>query len=400
MRLSGRIDEIPVEFVAESIVREQTFKFTTQSEGRVMMIVDETPGSNIAVVVGDDTVPQVPRNIRTLVPAPPAASARGMSIDGILTHLPSERRAEWLRARGSAHIDRIKENADEIARAFATIEQREIGNLALSYGRFGTFGGRGKSVDSVLTKLLRKDFEAFERGQPGIDSLNRSIQAIGDGIGARLTFGANASGVINPHLVQEFVDQIVIDIRNGNRVIEIMNYRPRNSGAPPYLTDAQIQQIVRADADFISNLRQTAGPSASIPAPIVVRNTPNDSSASGYTAFHMNILYRSGVQAEFQARGPAVTRTAEVGHIFYDINAGKPLAERYLTNPAFARAAEDYRRLPEAQRELFNRYIEQRMIYARRIESGEISASTAAPQLPQGLPPSISLDNLAPNLSN
>ncbi len=402
MRLSGRLDEVPVQFVSEDMVRTQGFKFSTESEGRSIFVTVESPTAPPrAVLIGDDNLPAETPHIQGVLPRPTQTSTPASNlIKGILTNIPNEQRAAWLQARGAAHIERIKEYAHEISSAYATLEGREVRNLGLSYARFGDFGGRGKTYDSVLTKLLRKDFSAFTNGQPGIDRLNRSLEAIGDGIGARLTLRANANGLIEPRLIQDFVDQVVIDIRNGNRVTEILNYRPRNGAAPPYLNDAQVQQIVRADADYLAHLRQTGGPDAMIPQPIVVRNSATDGVASGYTAFHMNIRYRSGVQAEFQIRGPRVSQTAEIEHLFYDIKAGKPLGERYLRIPAFARAAEDYRGLSEVQRNLFNRYIEQRMIYARRIESGEIPATTIAPGLPLGLPPSISLDNLALHVSH
>ncbi len=402
MRLSGRVDDVPVEFVSEDVVRSQSFKFSSESEGRSIFITEETPGSPpLAVVVGDETIPPVTPEIQGSLPRRGLNSTPASNlIEGILTNLPADRRAAWLEARGPQHIERIKEYAREISRAYGTIEEREVRNLSLSYARFGDFAGRGKTYNSVLTKLLRKDFNAFTNGQPGINRLNRSLEAIGDGIGARLTLRPNARGVIEPRLVQDFVDQVVIDIRNGNRVTEILNYRPRNGAAPPYLTDAQIEQIVRADTEYLSNLRQAGTPAHEIPPPVAVRNAPTDSFADGYTAFHMNIRYRSGVQAEFQIRGPAVSQNAEIKHLFYDIDAGKPLADRYLANPALARAAEDYRRLPESQRNLVTAYIEQRMIHARRVEAGAIPATTPTPRLPPGLPESISFDLLAPHVSH
>lgn len=60
MRLSGVVDEIQVEFVAESMVKEQAFKFSTQNEGRSILVhIDDgdTP-DDLSIVLINGGVPQ------------------------------------------------------------------------------------------------------------------------------------------------------------------------------------------------------------------------------------------------------------------------------------------------------------------------------------------------------
>lgn len=60
MRLSGVVDKLQVEFVSEALVKEQKFKFSTQNEGRSILVhIDdgETP-DDLAIVLINDGVPQ------------------------------------------------------------------------------------------------------------------------------------------------------------------------------------------------------------------------------------------------------------------------------------------------------------------------------------------------------
>ena len=59
MRLSGVVDKIQVEFVAETMVKEQAFKFSTQNEGRSILVhIDdgETP-DDLSIVLINEGVP-------------------------------------------------------------------------------------------------------------------------------------------------------------------------------------------------------------------------------------------------------------------------------------------------------------------------------------------------------
>jgi hypothetical protein len=56
IKLSGVIDEIPVEFVSEEIVKAQKFKFGTQNEGKSMFVYLDEPGAkeDLAIVLMDE----------------------------------------------------------------------------------------------------------------------------------------------------------------------------------------------------------------------------------------------------------------------------------------------------------------------------------------------------------
>lgn len=425
MRLSGTIQNAQVEFVAEEVVKADRFKFATKSEGQTIFVrLDPKPGKPpMAIVImsdeyaakgkhagsftrtninatGPDVIQGLPilGDLNKLVPAAtPKYSKVTTSLDGFLTAFAPEQRVKWLRARGNAHFDRLRQMSEDIASAYKELEVKEVGNLNTNYGRFGAFSGRGKSADSVMAKLLRKDFNAFMRGDEGITDLKQSLAAIGDGIGARLTFKAEKNGVVSPALIQNFVDQVVIDIKNGNNVTEIMNYRAVGTNGLPYLSDVQIGQIIKADEEYRKGLEllKAQGKEVTIPKPILIKSGPTATFPDGYTAFHMNIQYKSGVQAEFQVRGPMMNEAAEIKHLFYDINAGKVLSEKYKASAAISGAARDYKALAEADRARVMKYVEEKLIYARKLETG---TPAVAPRLPADLPQNLSFENLGPEI--
>lgn len=59
MRLSGVVDDIPVEFVSETIVKEQKFKFSTQNDGRSILvhIDDANDPDDLSIVLINEGVP-------------------------------------------------------------------------------------------------------------------------------------------------------------------------------------------------------------------------------------------------------------------------------------------------------------------------------------------------------
>jgi ppGpp synthetase/RelA/SpoT-type nucleotidyltranferase len=400
MKLSGALDKVTVEFVPEAEVMADKFKFATQTEGKTIIVrlEQESAKPPMAFVIADeDFIRKATYNAKTPTQKKPTNLVSKPTSEFISGYDETSRKA-WLTARGPDHFERLREFASDVASAYKELESREVGKLKLNYDRFGKFSGRGKSADSIYAKLLRKDFVAFSKGQDGITDLKKTLAAVGDGIGARLTFKADQTGKIKADLIQDFVDQVVIDIRTGNRVTEIMNYRAAGPRGVPYLSDAQIKQIVQADAEYIADMKRlkASGREVTVPEPIKVKNGPEATFPDGYTAFHMNIEYKSGVQAEFQVRGPMMNEAAEIKHLFYDLNAGKVLSPSYQKNPEVVKAASDYMALSPGSKERVMDYIEQRLIYAREVETGKIDST--APKLLESFPQNLSFEYLKPHL--
>lgn len=319
-------------------------------------------------------------------------------IENFLTAYDKLPAQKWMAVRGKTYFARLEYMASQLARECQAMAPVELDKMKNKYGRFGKLSGRGKSADSILAKLLRKDFTAFENGTEGITDINQARRAIGDGIGSRLTFEAQADGSINPELIQNFVDQIVKDIKSGTRVTEILNYRAAGEKGVPYLSDAQISQIIRADTDYRMSLRKLheSNKKFKYPDPILVKNGESATFQTGYTAFHMNIEYPNGMSGEFQIRGPLMNEASEIQHLYYDLAAGKVLSPSYQKKPVVVSAAKNYQTLSPENKAEFMKYVEQRLVYARRKEIGD--SSVQPPSLPGYLPENLSFERLKPHL--
>ncbi|WP_408098906.1 hypothetical protein ACJVC5_08300 [Peredibacter sp. HCB2-198] len=405
MRLSGAVDNIEVEFVPEAVVKEQRFKFSTQTDGKSIMINFKQPEDreNVAIVLMSEDfkdmaaatsshtrLPDYPERL-----IPPKTDPE--SIKTMTSRFPATEREAWLKARGPEHIERLEGFAHEVSKSLKALEKKTADDIKDSYMSLGQVSVRSKGEDSILAKLLRKDFNAYQRGEAGIDNVKKVAAAIGDGLGTRIIMKTGPDGKIAPETVQAFVDQISKDIKNGTRVTEIINYRVLGKEGIPYLSDKQIDQIVRADREYRLALQKQkdAGKAVTVPEPIIVKNDPKTGYENGYTSFHMNVLYKSGVQGELQLRGPAIHQVSEVKHLFYDIRAGKVLSDDYKKNPAIVKAADSFKALSESDKAKVEIYFEQQMTHARRIEVGE---KTAPPRLPAGIPAELSYENLKPLL--
>ncbi len=400
IRLSGITGDVKVRFVTQGEAVARSANFSTQTDGKNILVkINPKDGDQPqALVVGSITIPyRKPRGAEESA----NLTLEQRSLNEFTTNYPSDAKYVWYRSRRRGHFDQMKKFAIEISKAYKELEGTEIVKLKSDYGRFGEFNGRGKSAESVMAKLLRKDFAAFKKGAAGIDTLEKALAAIGDGLGARLTFNATEDGVVEPKTIQDFVDQIVLDIKNGNRVTEIINYRPRDGVTPAYLSDAQVAQIVKADADYIASLVQqkNQGKDVKIPEPAIVMNDASTSKESGYTAFHMNMVYKSGVQAEFQIRGPKMNEAAEIEHFFYDLRSGKVLSEKHQKDPAIVKAAADFTALSTADKQRIMVYIEKRMLHARKVEAGLVPKGTLPPQLPADLPQNLTFEKIDKCLS-
>lgn len=397
MKLSGAVKEAKVVFVSEETVNVQRFKFDTQTDGKTIFVRVENPDEEaLAIIVGKDieeaTVKTLKANKRAIeTPNREAAYAQ------LLNKFPFETRTKWLDFRGPEHIKKLKMYAKELGESLAELEKTSAPQIKGNFSTFGEVAVRGKGEMSILAKLIRKDMDAYLAGKAGITNLKSAIAALGDSLGSRVIMKADETGKIDPKDVQAFVDKVDSDIRGGLRVTEIMNYRARGNGAP-YLTDAQIKQLIKADQDFRLNLMEAKKlkPEIVVPDPIIVKSGPSASFETGYTSFHMNIQYPSGVQAEMQLKGKLMHDASEIQHFVYDLKSGKVLNEKLASNPAIAKAAKDFRALSLEQKQQVMVYVEEQLKTARRIETGAPKGPVY--KLPVGLPQSLTFENLRPHL--
>ena len=405
MRLSGAVDDIEVEFVAEEIVKAQQFKFSTQTDGKSIMINFKKPEDreSVAIVLMSEDFKDLAAatSSHTRLPDYPTKLTPPVkdqdSIKTMISRFPAAEREQWLKARGADHIEKLEAYAHEVSKSLKALEKKAADEIKDSYAVLGNVSVRSKGEDSILAKLLRKDFDAFKRGEAGINTVKKVTAAVGDGLGTRIIMKTDPDGKIAPETIQKFVDKISEDIKNGTRVTEIINYRVLNKEGLPYLSDKQIDQIIKADREYRLALQaqKDAGKAVIVPEPIIVKNDPKTGYDNGYTSFHMNVLYKSGVQGELQLRGPAIHQVSEVKHLFYDIKAGKVLAEEYAKNSQIVKAADSYKALSEADKAKIDVYFQQQMTHARKVESGMPSS---VPRLPAGIPDELSYENLKPLL--
>ena len=405
MRLSGAVDDIEVEFVAEEIVKAQQFKFSTQTDGKSIMINFKKPEDreNIAIVLMSEDFKDLAAatSSHTRLPdyptklTPPAKDPE--TVKTIITRFPTAEREAWLKARGPEHIEKIEAYAHEVAKSLKALEKKTSGDILDSYAGLGKISVRSKGEDSILAKLLRKDYEAHKKGEPGITNVKKVTAALGDGLGTRIIMKTDANGKISPETIQTFVDKVSKDIKDGTRVTEIINYRVLGKEGKPYLSDKQIEQIVQADREYRLGLQKLkdAGKAVDVPEPIIVKNDPKTGFENGYTSFHMNVLYKSGVQSELQLRGPAIHQVSEVKHLFYDLKAGKVLSPEHKKNAKIVSVADKFKALSESDKAKIEIYFEQQMTHARNLELG---AKTAPPTLPAGLSEDFKYENLKPIL--
>lgn len=397
MRLSGAVNDIPVEFVDEATVQAQRFKFTTRTEGESIFVRVEKPGEeNVAIVIAND---------RIIKPDGPAVQpVRGNPGDRetyreLIERYSPEERNPWMRSRGASHMGQLRRYAFELSQSLKSLGPTTMSEFKNSYAVFGDVSVRAKSESSILAKLLKKDFEAFNNGNPGITSLKNAVASIGDSVGARVSLRADSHGRIDPSAIEAYIAKLEADIKGGVRITEIRNYRAAGPDGLPYLSPAHIERIQQADREYRTKqmllLRQ--GRNVTIPDPIVIRTGQAATEKTGYTSFHVNFEYQSGVRAELQLRGPLVNIATDYSHFFYDIQSGKTLSSELAGRKEVISAERMFRQLSPQKKAALLRYVRSRLILARRAEAG--TADLKAVPLPQGIPAELSFEKLIPHLT-
>ena len=307
----------------------------------------------------------------------------------LLKKYPEDVQKTWFASRNEWHFAKFRVYAQEYSEYLANLHKEMAPALKKTFSPFGDVSTRPKSENSVLAKILREDHKDFLKGGPGIQNFNDAVEAIGDGIGARILLKTDEKGIINSNLIQEFVDRVAQDIKSGTRVTIIENYRAKVSGIP-YLNDNQIEKIIRADQEYRLGLGTIK---KNVPDPIVVRNGEDALKESGYTGFQMNILYQDRIQIEIQVQGKLMSKYNETEHFYHDLRSGKVLSKKHAQNPVLVAAVNSFKKLSPEDREKILDYSRETLLYARQLEVGLTIGPP--PTIPPHLPQELSYENLS-----
>lgn len=378
MVMAGYDKELDVEFVPYDFFKEDRFKFTNMGDGNsIVLSLTKEDGSSkapIAVVVSKPTVeikkPKTKRKINFPLEKDPATK-------------------KWELARGEDYLIRLEKYSSTLSEEYVLANKRTSEEARELFKDVAEIRSRAKSADSVLAKLIKKDQILFEKGS-SIADLNMARSLIGDGIGLRAFFKANAEGVIDQKAVQLFVMRLAKSIEDGKiRITEILNYRPKDHNNLAYFTDEQVRLIVEADARFA--LKQKA--KGITHKPVIVKNGPGAYLDMGYTSFHFNFSNVEEVLGEVQVRGRLVHEMTETMHLFYDLKMGKPVSSDLLKDPEIAKAVKAFTNLSAKQKDFYYGYIQAIIIHFRQKELAGIKRSTP-PKLPDGFPEELNLITL------
>ena len=221
----------------------------------------------------------------------------------------------------------------------------------------GKVSSRVKTLSSIKAKLTR----VFKNTTEKI-SYKQALSNVGDAIGWRLV-------VSKEQKIQPIVDKLCELINKDELKVTILhNYVGENG--QPYFSEKQVNQIQLTmkkkypDIEFIGFQGQ-------------------EIKKSGYTTTQMMVILKNGIQGELQIRGEEIQRLAEIEHLYYDIDLGKPT--KYPELKAIVS------NMTQDQKKLYNIYLSNLYNWARKKEHGE---AVEQPSLPINISPELSYDSL------
>jgi len=275
--------------------------------------------------------------------------------------------------------------SSRLAVEYESVAGKLVENWKKLFGQLGQISGRGKKAESIAHKLKSN----------GIGNFDDARLFMSDGVGVRLILKTDSAGVIPKANIQEFVDKLCLEIKNGLRVVEVENYRGPGLDAIPYLSDAQVAQIARADAAYMEKLYKlkSLGKKVTIPEPISIKSGKRAIKDTGYTTLQINIEDATGMVSELQVRGPLLHEISKVEHIYYDLKSRKGISEKLATNEEIKKVIEAYKRLNETQKNALESYMRQQYEFARSLETRG-GLSIKVPELPNGIPEILSVQNI------
>lgn len=179
-----------------------------------------------------------------------------------------------------------------------------------------------------------------------------------------------------------FVQKVVEQIEAGQiKLTSIRNYRGKDS--QPYLTQANINTLTEAN--------QMAGHTNKIE----IRSGDDVIKKNGYTAAHLTVETRKGLNAEFQLKGHIVNEVDGATHLIHDLSLGKNLSsiKSASARKAVTPLVEAYQSLTPKQIKTYNHYTNQCYENARIAE--DLGQDMVYPQMPKGLPKTLELQNIS-----
>lgn len=376
MVMAGYDKELDVEFVPFDFFKEDRFKFTNMGDGNsIILSLTKEDGSSrapIAVVVSKPKV-EIKKPIKKL------QKISNPETDSVTK--------KWEISRGEEYLLHLEKYSSTLSEEYELANKRVSEEAKSLFANVAEVKSRAKSADSVLAKLIKKDQVLFGKGK-SIADLDEARSLIGDGVGLRAFFKANASGVIDQRAVQLFVNRLAKNIEDEKiKVTEILNYRPQGEDQLAYFTNEQIKIIT--DADSRLGLKKKS--KGLEHKPIIVKNGPGAYLDMGYTSFHFNFADADNVLGEVQVRGKLVHEMTETMHVFYDLKMGKPINSDLLTDPTIAKAVKQFSELTKEQKEEYYKYIQAVIVHFRKEEMG---INSSMPSLPKGFQKELSLIEL------
>lgn len=378
MKMAGNIREVPVTFVSKEIVDADKYKFATRNDGKsIFLRLDELDenGEPIAIIVGDKGV---------------LDNVSKKSVQEVKTtyknHLNTYDQKlvnDWLKDRGPEHLKKL----DEMSAAFESSLKGHLSKVnedfLSQYGKLGEVQARVKTKDSLLAKLISKDIKAFQKGRRGIEDLEDVKKAIGDGIGIRIILNTDKDGKLKHSIVSEVVPKMKEDMQRGYYLTEIMNYRARGNNNLAYMDEKNFGHLTK--------FARASNPD------LIIKTGPSASFDTGYSGLHYNINLNSGVQMEVQLRGQTTHTASQIQHLFYDIKQNKPIPLSVRNNKYLNEAAGIFSNYPENKKAEIMKYVEARLIHARKLEEG---IPSTPPSLPDGFPQILSFEELEKHIDH
>lgn len=263
--------------------------------------------------------------------------------------------------------------------------------------RPGAIKWRAKDAVSIADKLTRKATRTGS-AQALIPDLDAARRLIGDGHGLRLVL--DKAGREN---VEQVRDNLIAAIRDGKiRLLEVRNYHGGGEHARPYFTSADLSPDGEpGDIEMILDAARAQG------QVVKVRTGENAVKRSGYTTTQFKIQFQNprtggfenGPVAELQVRGEMLDKFCRIEHLLYDIQKGKNVYKddgtgelRAKLEPIIRPLADTLDELSEPDHKRFQAYLTEMYDYIRRAETGE---NATYPELPEGLPEQLKVENLA-----
>ena len=271
----------------------------------------------------------------------------------------------------------LTEVATEAHKTYAKQLEPAKAQMKEIFGEHGEVMGRAKNPVSAANRLKRV-IEAKDWGPDRIDTPEQAVENLWDAIGTRIVLNDTT-----PQGIQKAVDSMATGIRTGKLEMTHLN-NLRGKGGIPYFSDEQIKQIRQADAERRAELKAQGEEPGK---PIQIGNSER-TEGSPFTCVCGYVKHGDGVIGEVQIIGPKTLKLADAEHLPYDAMIDKDLYRelspegKKLMEPHFEPFRQAINSLDEDGKKVYNEYLNQSYIHARKVELGEPSEP---PKVPDGM---------------